>query len=144
MAAAVAATAAVVASVVAAVAVLSDDGSPTPPEGQGASTAPAPTAEPSPPGRVRLDDDRNVVILTWTDPSDGTAPFIVAGAREGEQPRAMAQIQPGDTRYAVNGLNPNLDYCFIIVAVYSTDQLIQSERVCTERGSGASARPSGT
>jgi Fibronectin type III domain len=82
---------------------------------------------------VRVDDSGTALTLTWTDPSGGTAPFIVAGAKKGEQPTAMAQITPGGTRYVLNGLNPKLDYCFIVVAVYSTEDLVQSDKVCTQR-----------
>jgi hypothetical protein len=144
IAAAVAAFAAVLAASVAAVVVLTDDrgGDASPPQGQ-VSTAPPSTPDTLPPSRVRLADERSSVTLTWADPSDGTAPFIVAGGRTGEQQRAMGQVPAGTTRYELNGLNANLNYCFIVIAVYSTDQLAPSEQVCTER-SATTARPSGT
>ena len=50
----------------------------------------------------------------------------------------MAQLPPGGTRSVLNGLNPRLDYCFTVVAVYSTDQLVPSEVVCTHRAGGPS------
>jgi Tetratricopeptide repeat len=141
VAAAIAAAAAVLAATVAAVVVLTDgrDTGPTTPQGQGASSAPS-AARGLPPDRVRIRDDGTVLTLTWNDPSDGTAPFIVAGARSGEQQRAMGQIPAGTTKYALNGLNAGFQYCFVVIAVYSADQLIPSERVCTAR----SAKPSGT
>lgn len=148
VAAVVAAFAAVLASVVTVVVLVSDGGSsPQTPQGQGSPTGQGTTANAQPPGDVQLRDDRNLVTVTWTDPADGTAPFIVAGARTGEQQRAMAQIAAGGTRYAVNGLNPNLDYCFTVLAVYSTEQLIPSVQVCTHRSSpsaGDSERPGNT
>lgn len=136
IAAGVAAAAAIIATAVATIVVLTDDESPpsTRPQGQGQSTAASPTTK-EPPGQVRVDENGTALTLTWTDPSDGTAPFIVAGGRAGEQPRAMAQITPGSTRYVLNGLNPSLDYCFIVVAVYSADELVRSDQVCTERES---------
>jgi hypothetical protein len=144
VAAAVAAAAAAVAASVAAVVVLTDGrgGDAAPPQGQGTG-APSSAPAAQPPSRVRLDDERSSVTLTWTDPSGGAAPFIVAGGRAGEQQRAMGQVPAGTTRYALNGLNANLEYCFVVIAVYSTDRLLPSEQVCTAR-SAISARPSST
>lgn len=138
VAAAIAAAAAVVAAAVAAVVVLTDRGTTDPPQGRGASTAPA--AQAQPPGRVRVSVDGNVVTVSWTDPTDGTVPFIIAGSRAGEEQRIMGQAKAGETKYPLNGLKTSLDYCFVVIAVYSSDQLVPSERVCTQR----SARPSDT
>jgi hypothetical protein len=144
VAATIAAFAAVLAAAVTAVVVLTDDrASNSPPQGQGTSTGPSSGADASPPQRVRLNDERTVVTITWTDPSDGAVPFVILGNRTGEEQRIMGQIPAGTTKYRLNGLNANLEYCFIVVAVYSTDQLVPSGRVCTER-SVTSARPSGT
>lgn len=131
---------AVLAVVVAVVVVLTDDQSPPSTPAQGQSPTASPTTAKEPPSQVRLDDNGTALTLTWADPSDGTAPFIVAGGRAGEQPRAMGQVTPGGTRYVLNGLNPNLDYCFIVVAVYSTDDLLQSDQVCTNRESPTPSR----
>jgi hypothetical protein len=141
VAAAIAAAAAVVATAVAAVVVLSDGRTDNPPSQQAQQSGDAASSAPRalPPERVRLSEDAGVVTLTWTDPSDGTAPFIVAGSRAGEQQRAMGQVPAGTTRYRLNGLNPRLDYCFVVVAVYSADQLVPSERVCTQRSAAPSA-----
>lgn len=140
VAAAIAAAAAVLAVTVAAVVVLTDrrDANPPSPQGQDASTAPSSAPRALPPQRVRVSADGGVVTVTWADPSGGTAPFIIAGARAGEQQRAMGQVPAGTTRYQLNGLNARLDYCFVVVAVYSADELVPSERVCTQR----SAEPS--
>jgi hypothetical protein len=140
IAAGIAAAAAVLAATVTAVVVLTDDrgNNPAPPQTQGSSVANA-----SPPSGVRLSDEGSSVTLTWSDPTDGTAAFIVAGGQAGEQQRAMGQTKAGETRYELNGLNANLNYCFVIIAVYSADQLLPSEQVCTAR-STASPRSSGT
>jgi hypothetical protein len=140
VAASIAAAAAIIATAVAAVVVLTDERSANtpPPQGQESLNVPSPGPSALPPERVRLSEDAGVVTLTWTDPSDGAAPFIVAGGRSGEQQRAMGQVAAGTTRFRLNGLNPNLNYCFIVIAVYSADQLVQSERICTQR----SAQPS--
>jgi hypothetical protein len=45
----------------------------------------------------------------------------------------MGQTGPGAVAYTLNGLNDKLDYCFAIVAVYSTTQFATSPQVCTSR-----------
>jgi hypothetical protein len=135
---AVAAALAVAASAAALVVVLTSNRS-TPPADQSKSS-PSASAGPvkeDPPGDVKLADDGSVVTLTWTDPTNGAAQFIVAGGRSGQQQRAMGNIPAGETRYEVNGLNSNLDYCFTVIVVYSTDRLVPSKVVCTDRASSS-------
>jgi hypothetical protein len=141
VAAVIAAAAAVLATAVAAVVLLTERRTPdpTPPQGQAASGTPSSPTRALPPERVRISAGGGVVTLSWTDPSDGAAPFIVAGARSGEQQRAMGQVPAGTTRYELNGLSAKFDYCFVVIAVYSADELVPSERVCTQR----SAHPNG-
>ncbi|GGM13926.1 hypothetical protein ACFFX1_31925 [Dactylosporangium sucinum] len=91
-----------------------------------------PTGNPRAPTQLRLRDDRTAITLTWIDPSAGTVPFIVAGGQEG----ALRQLQvmpAGSTTYTINGLNPKLDYCFTVAAVYSTDSVELSDLACTNR-----------
>jgi hypothetical protein len=83
--------------------------------------------------RIQLRDQAGSVTLTWTDPTGGTVPFIVAGGRAGEKSRAFQSLPPGQTAYTVNGLNPGVDYCFAVVAVYSTNDVAASDLVCTHR-----------
>jgi hypothetical protein len=45
----------------------------------------------------------------------------------------MATVDPGQTSYTVNGLNSRVDYCFTVLAVYSTNSFATSGQVCTER-----------
>lgn len=94
-----------------------------------------PTVAGDPPTGLELRDDGAAVTITWTDPTDGTVPFVVAGGRAGQTLSAMASIDPGTTSYTVNGLNPRLDYCFTVLAVYSTETYATSGQVCTSRGS---------
>ncbi|MDP9792312.1 tetratricopeptide (TPR) repeat protein [Catenuloplanes nepalensis] len=134
---AVAAIAAVIAAVVSVTVLIStrdDDGT--------AGTTPATTTAPNgpqvegrPPADVVLTDDGEAIELTWTDPTSGTVSFIVAGGRAGEELKPMANLPPGRVRYEINGLNPDLDYCFTVVAVYGTDasQVAASEQRCTAR-----------
>ncbi|MDQ0365476.1 fibronectin type III domain-containing protein [Catenuloplanes indicus] len=135
---AVAAIAAVIAAVVSVTVLIStrgddDTAGPTP---ERTTTAPnGPQVAGAPPADVALTDDGEAIALTWTDPTDGTVSFIVAGGRAGEELKPMANLPPGRVRYEVNGLNPDLDYCFTVVAVYGTDaaQVAASEQRCTAR-----------
>jgi hypothetical protein len=82
---------------------------------------------------VALDDQGARIALTWIDPAAGKTTFLVTGGHPGELLKAMGQTGPGATQYALNGLNIKLDYCFAIVAVYSTSQFATSAQVCTSR-----------
>ncbi|MBF9127515.1 fibronectin type III domain-containing protein, partial [Plantactinospora sp. S1510] len=92
------------------------------------------------PTNVKLLDEGAAITITWTDPSGGTVPFIVAGARANQETKAMGTPGVGETTYKVNALNPRLDYCFTVLAVYSTNEYAPSDLVCTNRG-GATATP---
>lgn len=101
--------------------------SPTP----GTSTAGPPSE--APPTDLRLRDDSTSITLTWTDPSGGTVPFVVAAGRAGQQLSPQDSVDPGRTSYTINGLSSRLDYCFTVLAVYSTDSFATSGQVCTDR-----------
>jgi hypothetical protein len=104
-----------------------------------APQGPLPTLAGPPPTDVRLRDSGAVITVTWTDPSAGTVSFVVTGGRPGEQLAAMGRLNPGSTRYELQGLNPRLDYCFAVVAVYAVDRFASSPQICTSR---AGIRPS--
>lgn len=87
----------------------------------------------APPGALRVAENGEAVLLSWTDPSGGRVPFVVTGGRRGERLTVMAQLDPGVTSYRVNGLNPKLDYCFTVIALYSGTELERSEQACTSR-----------
>lgn len=89
-----------------------------------------------PPGELKLRDGSTTITVTWTDPSDGGVPFVVAGGRAGKKLGVMATVDAGTTTYTVNGLSPRLDYCFTVLAVYSTDTYATSGQVCTDRERG--------
>jgi Tetratricopeptide repeat len=102
------------------------------------STTPATAGSPSvpvltPPGDVSLLDNGASITLTWTDPGRGTLPFIVSGGRAGEQSHPYPPLPPGQTTFTVNGLNASVDYCFTVLAVYTTDEFAPSDLVCTRR-----------
>jgi hypothetical protein len=103
------------------------------------ATVAAPSATRPPPGGLRLRDDSATITLTWTDPTGGAVPFMVAGGRAGQKLGVMATVDPGQTSYTVNGLNSRVDYCFTVLAVYSTDSFATSGQVCTERENGTPA-----
>ncbi|MEQ4299845.1 tetratricopeptide repeat protein [Plantactinospora sp. B6F1] len=136
VAAAIAATAAVVAAIVVVVTVVVD---------RSGSPGPGPTDERGepivagePPTDVKLLDEGTAITVTWTDPSGGTVPFVVAGGRAGQQTKPMITLSAGETTYKVNALNPKLDYCFSVLAVYSTNEFAPSDLACTKRdGTGA-------
>ncbi|SCF04887.1 fibronectin type III domain-containing protein [Micromonospora chokoriensis] len=120
-----------------------------PPPSGTAPTAVAPTGVPTaagpPPGDLKLRDDSTTITLTWTDPSGGAVPFMVAAGRAGQALGVMATVDPGRTSYTVNGLNSRVDHCFTVLAVYSTDSFATSGQVCTarERTAPSSGKPSG-
>ncbi|WP_433649958.1 hypothetical protein ACQP2C_26000 [Micromonospora zamorensis] len=129
-----------------AVVLTSDD----PPPGGSAPTAvaptgAAPTAAGPPPGDLKLRDNSTTITLTWTDPSGGAVPFMVAAGRAGQALGVMATVDPGRTSYTVNGLNSRVDHCFTVLAVYSTDNFATSGQVCTarERSTPSNGKPSG-
>ncbi|GGM57991.1 hypothetical protein GCM10011608_48670 [Micromonospora sonchi] len=101
-----------------------------PPDTTPGSTA---TESGAPPTDLTLRDDATTITLTWTDPSGGLVPFVVAGGRAGLPLRMMATVGAGQSTYTVNGLSSRVDYCFTVLAVYDTDQLAASSQVCTSR-----------
>jgi Tetratricopeptide repeat len=99
-----------------------------------------PTLSGRPPTDVRLEDDGSDVRLTWTDPADGRTTFLITGGRWGEVLRPMGQVGPGQTSYELHGLNADLDYCFTVVAVYSSTTFATSAQSCTGRGGTATPK----
>ncbi|MER7277729.1 hypothetical protein ABT369_25140 [Dactylosporangium sp. NPDC000244] len=84
------------------------------------------------PRELHLRDDKTSVTMTWQDPTKGTVPFIVAGGTEGAM-RELQGLPAGTTKYTINGLNPKLDYCFTVAAVYGTQDVQLSDLACTKR-----------
>ena len=93
------------------------------------------------PRDLKLRDDGDAVTVTWTDPSGGTVPFFVEAGPAGGQLRILGQLRPGETTYPVVGLNPRLDYCFSVVAVYSSTLVAPSDLVCTQRAGKPATSP---
>jgi hypothetical protein len=96
---------------------------------------------PGAPEDVRLADERFAVTLSWRDVSDGNAIVYVVGGPRGKTPSTMASAARGATSVRVNGVNPEVDYCFRLVAAFSVDEVATSAESCTARF-GASPTPS--
>jgi hypothetical protein len=100
-----------------------------------------PTLSGPAPSDVRMRDYGSSVKLFWADPANGRVSFVITGGRPGEQLRPMGQVGPTTTTFDLNGLNADLDYCFAVVAVYTTSQFSTSPQTCTSRA-GRSTAPS--
>ncbi|MCU7727705.1 fibronectin type III domain-containing protein [Actinoplanes sp. KI2] len=101
------------------------------------SDSDVPTLGGKPPTGVALTDQGSRIRLAWTDPAGGSVSFLVAMAHPGEQLKPVSTLGPGTTSFEISALNPNLNYCFAVVAVYRNNKFATSEQACTNRpGSG--------
>ncbi|MFG1777688.1 hypothetical protein ACGFIR_14285 [Micromonospora sp. NPDC049051] len=82
---------------------------------------------------TNMQDERVTVTLTFADRSAGKAPFYVIGGPVGLPPTTLAEAPKGATSVRINAVNPEVDYCFVVVAVLSVDQVASSVQVCTTR-----------
>lgn len=96
------------------------------------TTAGAGAGEGAPAG-VALRDNRDSVSLTWTYPKGSEGPVLISGGRAGQDRKAFQQLPAGSTDYVVYGLNNQLDYCFTVAVVHSTDDIAASAPICTAR-----------
>ncbi|MEU3019081.1 protein kinase [Nocardiopsis sp. NPDC007018] len=106
-------------------------------EASGDTAPPAGLVEDAAPGGVTLDDAGHTVTVSWTDNSDPAAAHQVVGGVVGETPGNLADAEPGSGQARVSGLDPGREYCFIVIAVLSVDEIAPSEQVCTERTSAS-------
>jgi hypothetical protein len=116
----------------------------------GETLDPAPADAPivpgqSPPGDVQLlaRDNGTTLSVTWTDPSGGRAPFVVAVAPAGEHPTIDAALQPGTTQYLLHGMDPKRDYCVVIGVYYDPATVTKSTATCTTRNPKATPTKTG-
>jgi hypothetical protein len=86
--------------------------------------------------RLTLEDRGASVTLTWTDPSNGGAAFVISYGRADGPADRTQQVRAGVTTAAVNQLNPAQDYCFTVAGEPGAG-LTPSPSACTRR-----ARPS--
>ncbi|MFI5896596.1 tetratricopeptide repeat protein [Actinoplanes sp. NPDC051513] len=92
-----------------------------------------PTLGGKPPTNVALQDAGTRIKVTWKDPANGSVSFLVAMAQPGQQLKPVGTLGPGQTSYEMNALNPSLNYCFAVVAVYRNNKFATSQQACTDR-----------
>nr|WP_285700603.1 serine/threonine-protein kinase [Actinomadura sp. NBRC 104412] len=85
------------------------------------------------PRQVRIVDRQIAVVLTWEDASEGEAAHYVVGGPKGQTPTRLAEAAAGTAKAEISGLNPSVDYCFVVVAVLTIDQVAATKPVCTTR-----------
>ncbi|MBN1173975.1 MAG: fibronectin type III domain-containing protein [Micromonosporaceae bacterium] len=110
--------------------------SPGDPSDQVASASAAPAR--TPPTDLQLKDNGTSITVTWRDPAAGQVPFIVAG---GPGTDLRTQRTTRETTFTLNGLNPRLNYCFTVAAVYDVNHVAVSDLVCTRRSSPSATKP---
>jgi Fibronectin type III domain len=110
----------------------SDTPDATGPSSDAATPSSSPSRPPAP-ADVKLVDNGGSVTLTWTDPSNGQVPFIVAGGRDGTPSAPVQSLEPGHTTTTIFGLRTDANYCYTVAAVWSADTIMASPRTCTHR-----------
>ncbi|GIM93190.1 tetratricopeptide repeat protein [Paractinoplanes toevensis] len=101
--------------------------------GDGGDNEDVPTLGGSPPTGVVLKDSGARIVVSWQDPTQGTVSFLVAMGHPGEQLKPVTTLGPGQTSYEISALNPTLNYCFAVVAVYRNNKFATSQQACTNR-----------
>ncbi len=109
-----------------------------PPSGTPAAPTGTPKAAPAspgaPPGRVRLTDRRDSIVLSWTYPAGAEGPVVIAGGRSRDTQHTFQELPAGTDSYIAYGLSRTQDYCFTVAVVWSTDTVARAAPVCTRRG----------
>jgi len=86
------------------------------------------------PLNVTLTDKRTSVTLTWTDPTGtGTVPIAISVRTSDGEYLDLVTPALGRTTAKISRLNPKVNYCFYLTAIYSSDQLAPAAPVCTHR-----------
>ena len=98
-----------------------------------ASAGPGSGASDGAPTDVKLRDNRDSVTMSWVYPKGAEGPVVISGGRAGQERRVFQQLSAGSSDYIVYGLNEQLDYCFTVAVVYSTERVASSAPVCTAR-----------
>jgi hypothetical protein len=79
-----------------------------------------------------VEDRRSSVVLRWSDPSDGTATFVVTRKSGNNAPELVARVPKGTTQWNVEGLDPTVSrYCFQVIAIVDGNQKGASAEGCT-------------
>jgi hypothetical protein len=107
--------------------------------GSSASTVPAGSGPPQAdvgdpklaPVIIGAQDHGTSIVLTWRDPSDGVATFVVVEVA-GSVARGIRQLPPGTTHTTIDGLDPTAaQYCFALVALVGQDRAASATRCVT-------------
>ncbi len=111
------------------------------------SAAPSSQAPDRPPLRVDLRDDGTKLVATWGVLPGGPAPIVVALSRAGQPATVVADLAAGATGYTVTKIDPHVEYCVIVAAVYPGETVSGATSVCTQRAkatpkAGSKATPS--
>jgi serine/threonine protein kinase len=86
------------------------------------------------PKNVKIIDQRGTTLtVTWTDPTNGTVPFVVNGVGPNDEKLDPKYLDRGITTVTFVGLSPTRNYCFLVAAVYSTTHVAVAEQTCTRR-----------
>jgi hypothetical protein len=85
------------------------------------------------PTDVRLADVGSSVTLAWTDPTQGTVQFLITAAPASGTALPVRDVPRRITTITFSGLDPKVNYCFAVAAVYAFDRIAKSPTVCTAR-----------
>jgi serine/threonine-protein kinase PknK len=88
------------------------------------------------PTDLAIDTDRgNSVTLAWTDPTGGTASFVVIQRPANGETAKTLSVGPGAAKKTATFTNLRTDrnYCFAVSIVYSVNDVAISPDVCTHR-----------
>ncbi|GAA1450037.1 protein kinase domain-containing protein [Nocardiopsis tropica] len=125
-----------VAALLASVGLMEPGADPSPAPVDPSSAPHAAVSRESAPTGVEVEDSGGTVVLTWTDNAGEGTPHHVVGGPAGGAYTALAEAGPGAAEARVTGLDAAGEYCFVVIAVLSADEVAPSEEACTERGAG--------
>lgn len=106
------------------------------------SKDPKPTHEAKPldeyrPEDVALEDNGATITVKWRDTSNGTTPFGIFGAPDGEQVKIMGSVDAGEESKTLTELRTDVNYCLKVLAVVRNaeggNDFASSDAVCTQR-----------
>ncbi len=88
------------------------------------------------PGDVQIEDRGSSVLLRWTDPTKGTATFVIVDATT-DANKAVQQVAAGTTTTTVEGIDPTArEVCFQVAAIVVQSGVQDSgasRKVCRQR-----------
>jgi serine/threonine protein kinase len=85
------------------------------------------------PTDVRLADVGSSVTLAWRDPTQGAVQFLITAAPASGTALPVRDVPRRITTITFSGLDPKVNYCFAVAAVYAFDKIAKSPTVCTAR-----------